>query len=73
MTALRNLATGKSLAHRRQFIGHSLEAITLHTPEPLAARGRTLVLTELRAAASVYDAPGFMNRSSSAAGQRIPT
>lgn len=46
MTALRALAAEKTLAHRRQFIGCDLEAITLRTPSALAALGRTSALTE---------------------------
>ena len=46
MAALRSLAAEKSLAHRRQFIGRALEAITLHSPPALAALGRTAALTE---------------------------
>lgn len=46
MAALRALAAEKSHAHRRQFVGRELEAITLHTPAALAARGRTAALTE---------------------------
>ena len=46
MAALRALAAEKTLAHRRRFLGRTLDAITLHTPAPLAARGRTAALTE---------------------------
>jgi threonylcarbamoyladenosine tRNA methylthiotransferase MtaB len=46
MAALRALAAEKSLAHRSRFIGRELEAITLHTPADLEARGRTAALTE---------------------------
>ena len=46
MAALRALAKEKSQAHRRQFIGRELEAITLNTPAALAARGLTSALTE---------------------------
>ena len=46
MAALRALAAEKSAAHRRGFVGQELEAITLHTPAPLAERGRTSALTE---------------------------
>jgi threonylcarbamoyladenosine tRNA methylthiotransferase MtaB len=46
MAALRALAAEKSQAHRRRFIGRELEAITLHTPAELEARGRTAALTE---------------------------
>jgi threonylcarbamoyladenosine tRNA methylthiotransferase MtaB len=46
MAALRALAAEKSSAHRSQFAGRTLEAITLHTAQPVAARGRTEALTE---------------------------
>ncbi len=46
MTALRGLAAEKSRAHREQFVGREVEAITLHTPAAMAARGRTAALTE---------------------------
>jgi threonylcarbamoyladenosine tRNA methylthiotransferase MtaB len=46
MAALRELAAEKSEAHRRQFIGRDVNAITLHTPEAIEAQGRTLALTE---------------------------
>ncbi|MGB8259247.1 MAG: hypothetical protein WCE75_02800, partial [Terracidiphilus sp.] len=46
MAALRALARQKSAAHRRQFFGQALDAITLHTPPELAARNRTAALTE---------------------------
>jgi threonylcarbamoyladenosine tRNA methylthiotransferase MtaB len=46
MAALRTLAAEKTLAHRRCFIGRELEAITLHTPAEMKARGRTVALTE---------------------------
>jgi threonylcarbamoyladenosine tRNA methylthiotransferase MtaB len=46
MRALRALAAEKSRTHRKQFIGREVEAITLHTPEELAQRGRTAALTE---------------------------
>jgi len=46
MTALRALAAEKTCAHRTRFIGQQLEAITLHTPAPLAELGRTSALTE---------------------------
>jgi threonylcarbamoyladenosine tRNA methylthiotransferase MtaB len=45
MAALRSLAAEKSAAHRRRFVGRELEAITLHTPAAVAARGRTAALT----------------------------
>lgn len=46
MAALRALAAEKSLAHRRQFVGRELEAITLHTPAAVVARGQSVALTE---------------------------
>jgi threonylcarbamoyladenosine tRNA methylthiotransferase MtaB len=46
MAALRALAAEKSKTHRMRFVGQELEAITLHTPADLAARGRTAALTE---------------------------
>ncbi len=46
MAALRALAAEKTRAHRSRFIGRMLAAITLQTPAPLAARGRTAALTE---------------------------
>ena len=46
MAALRMAAAEKTNAHRRCFIGRTLDAITLHTPEALAARGCTAALTE---------------------------
>ena len=46
MAALRALAVEKSETHRRRFIGQELEAITLHTPAEMAAKGRTSALTE---------------------------
>jgi threonylcarbamoyladenosine tRNA methylthiotransferase MtaB len=45
MAALRTLAAEKTRAHREQFVGRELEAITLHTPAPSAARARTAALT----------------------------
>jgi threonylcarbamoyladenosine tRNA methylthiotransferase MtaB len=46
MVALRALAAEKAEIHRRSFVGRELEAITLHTPTELGARGRTTALTE---------------------------
>jgi threonylcarbamoyladenosine tRNA methylthiotransferase MtaB len=46
MAVLRALAAQKSETHRRCFVGRELEAITLHTPGELAARGRSAALTE---------------------------
>jgi threonylcarbamoyladenosine tRNA methylthiotransferase MtaB len=46
MDRLRALAEEKTRVHRRRFLGRDLEAITLHTPPPLAARGFTAALTE---------------------------
>jgi threonylcarbamoyladenosine tRNA methylthiotransferase MtaB len=46
MAVLRALAAEKSLAHRTRFVGRDIEAITLHTPAEMEARGRTVALTE---------------------------
>lgn len=46
MSRLRALAAAKTAAHRRQFIGRKLEALTLHTPDELLRLGRTTALTE---------------------------
>jgi threonylcarbamoyladenosine tRNA methylthiotransferase MtaB len=46
MAALRMLAAEKTEAHRLQFIGRELEAITLHTPQSDQADGCTAALTE---------------------------
>ena len=46
MAALRALAVEKSNTHRGCFVGRELEAITLHTPGELEARGRSAALTE---------------------------
>ncbi len=46
MAALRVLAAEKSQAHRGSFLWRELEAITLHTPAELAARGWSAALTE---------------------------
>jgi threonylcarbamoyladenosine tRNA methylthiotransferase MtaB len=46
MAALRTLAAEKTLAHRRRFAGRELEAITLHTPAEMDARGRSAALTD---------------------------
>ena len=46
MAALRSLAAEKTHAHRAQFVGAELPAITLHTPSSLAASGRTSALTD---------------------------
>jgi threonylcarbamoyladenosine tRNA methylthiotransferase MtaB len=46
MKALRALAAEKGRTHRERFVGREVEAITLHTPEALAHRGRTAALTE---------------------------
>ncbi len=46
MARLRQLAAEKTRAHRAQFLGADLEAITLHTPPDLAAAGRTAAITE---------------------------
>jgi threonylcarbamoyladenosine tRNA methylthiotransferase MtaB len=46
MAAMRALAAEKSKTHRRRFVGLELEAITLHSPGNLEARGRSAALTE---------------------------
>ena len=46
MSTLRALAAEKTEAHRRQFVGSELEAITLHTSAEVHARGGTSALTE---------------------------
>jgi threonylcarbamoyladenosine tRNA methylthiotransferase MtaB len=46
MGELRALAAEKTKAHRLQFVGRELEALTLHTPEALARLSRTAGLTE---------------------------
>jgi threonylcarbamoyladenosine tRNA methylthiotransferase MtaB len=46
MAALRTLAVQKSETHRKWFVGRELEAITLHTPPEMEARGWTAALTE---------------------------
>ncbi len=46
MATLRALAAQKSEAHRRRFVGHALDALTLHTPTALAGLGLTSALTE---------------------------
>jgi threonylcarbamoyladenosine tRNA methylthiotransferase MtaB len=46
ISALRAVATEKTLAHRGRFLGRELDAITLHTPALLAAQGRSVALTE---------------------------
>jgi threonylcarbamoyladenosine tRNA methylthiotransferase MtaB len=46
MAALRALAANKMEAHRRQFVGRTLDAITLHTPPSLSQHGMTSALTE---------------------------
>ncbi len=46
MAALRVVAAEKSLAHRSRFIGRVLAAITLRTPETVAALGCTVALSE---------------------------
>jgi threonylcarbamoyladenosine tRNA methylthiotransferase MtaB len=46
MAALRALAAEKSKMHQRRFVGRELEAITLHSPCDLEARGRSAALTE---------------------------
>jgi threonylcarbamoyladenosine tRNA methylthiotransferase MtaB len=46
MATLRALAAEKMCAHREQFAGQTLDAITLHTGSDLAPRGRTRALSE---------------------------
>ena len=46
MTVLRALAAGKTYAHRKQFVGTELDAITLHTPPALSANGCSSGITE---------------------------
>jgi threonylcarbamoyladenosine tRNA methylthiotransferase MtaB len=46
MAALRVLAAEKTHAHRTRFADRTLPAITLHTPDSCAARGRTAALTD---------------------------
>jgi threonylcarbamoyladenosine tRNA methylthiotransferase MtaB len=46
MAVLRALAAQKCETHRRCFVGRELEAITLHTPGEMEARGRSAALTE---------------------------
>ncbi len=46
MGMLRALAAEKTRAHRSQFVGRQVEAITLHTPAALAAQGMSSGLTE---------------------------
>jgi threonylcarbamoyladenosine tRNA methylthiotransferase MtaB len=46
MAVLRALAAQKCETHRRYFVGRELEAITLHTPGEMEARGRSAALTE---------------------------
>jgi threonylcarbamoyladenosine tRNA methylthiotransferase MtaB len=46
MGVLRSLAAEKSFTHREQFVGKTLEAITLQTPSALARTDRTAALSE---------------------------
>jgi threonylcarbamoyladenosine tRNA methylthiotransferase MtaB len=46
MAALRAVAREKMTAHRSRFVGRDLAAITLHTPEAVAALGCTAALSE---------------------------
>jgi threonylcarbamoyladenosine tRNA methylthiotransferase MtaB len=46
MAALRALAAEKTSTHRTRFVGAEFDAITLNTPLPLAAAGRTSALTD---------------------------
>ena len=45
MQTLRDLAAAKTRVHRASMIGRTLHAITLHTPQALAAEGKTTALT----------------------------
>jgi threonylcarbamoyladenosine tRNA methylthiotransferase MtaB len=46
MARLRALGEEKMQAHRRQFVGQTLPALTLHTAAEVAARGRSTALTD---------------------------
>jgi threonylcarbamoyladenosine tRNA methylthiotransferase MtaB len=46
MSALRELAAEKSMAHRRSFVGQTFEAITLATGAELSQRGKTNAISE---------------------------
>ena len=46
MSALRELASEKSMAHRSGFVGQTLDAITLSTGLELAQRGKTNAISE---------------------------
>jgi threonylcarbamoyladenosine tRNA methylthiotransferase MtaB len=46
MARLRALAAEKTAAHRRQFVGRTLHALTLHTPDDVRRMGRTTALSE---------------------------
>jgi threonylcarbamoyladenosine tRNA methylthiotransferase MtaB len=46
MGRMRALAAEKTDAHRMQFLDRELDAITMHTSEPMARMGRTAALTE---------------------------
>jgi len=46
MAALRDLIAEKTLRFRAGFVGKTLSAITLHTPERIATLGRTSALTD---------------------------
>lgn len=46
MSSLRALAAEKSKLHRARFVGRTLEAVTLNTPQALARRGLTAALSE---------------------------
>lgn len=46
LTALRALSAEKTHTHRARFVGRELDAITLHTPAEISAKGRTAALTE---------------------------
>jgi threonylcarbamoyladenosine tRNA methylthiotransferase MtaB len=46
MAALRGLAAEKTQSFRSRLVGHTVAAITLHTPEALTSQGRTSALTD---------------------------
>ena len=46
MVELRRIREEKMRAHRSQFVGRTLESITLHSPEVVRGEGQTVALTE---------------------------
>ena len=46
MAELRSLEAEKKQSHRQQFVGRTLDAITLHTPDAPAMQGLTVALAE---------------------------